>query len=264
MATILPDYRLAALAPPYLMDFTGAVGMPGGMLSLAVDSSQQGSGVLFASVQRCRQSKDERSRPECMYSLCDNPENCKEQRYGSLRAFDPFTMKELWNNQMDPFASDEDKNYWFAKFVPPTIGHGRVFLATASNRVLVYGRQPVIRPLNRPPQLEPRQILARMTASNLGNSVGDATLLDWMTGDNRYYRRLAHACLEVLGSKRLVATATDLDKVNFFYLQYFGMDDEVGIASDHSFSKRALQRALLLAHNDKNGGTAKLLAEVMR
>ena len=75
VATILPDYRLAALAPPYLMDFTGAVGMPGGMLSLAVDSSQQGSGVLFASVQRCRQFKDERSRPECMYSLCDNPEN---------------------------------------------------------------------------------------------------------------------------------------------------------------------------------------------
>ena len=39
----------------------------------------------------------------------------------------------------------EDKEYWFAKFVPPTIAHGRVFLATGSKRVLVYGPLATIR-----------------------------------------------------------------------------------------------------------------------
>jgi hypothetical protein len=50
-----------------------------------------------------------------------------------LRAFDPdpIAFRELWNNQTDI--------YFFAKFVPPTIAHGRVFLATGSKRVLVYG-----------------------------------------------------------------------------------------------------------------------------
>jgi len=32
-------------------------------------------------------------------------------------------------------------NYDFAKFVPPTVADGKVFLATKSKFVLVYGRQ---------------------------------------------------------------------------------------------------------------------------
>jgi hypothetical protein len=57
-----------------------------------------------------------------------------------LRTFDPITLQELWNNQTDSFGHDADKAYYFAKFVPPTIARGRVFLATGSRRVLVYGR----------------------------------------------------------------------------------------------------------------------------
>jgi hypothetical protein len=57
-----------------------------------------------------------------------------------LRAFDPITLEELWNNQVDVHARDTDKDYWFSKFVPPTIANGRVYLATMSQRVLVYGR----------------------------------------------------------------------------------------------------------------------------
>jgi len=57
-----------------------------------------------------------------------------------LRAFDPITLQELWNNQGDKFAKPADKNYLFAKFVPPMIANGRVYLATGSDFVLVYGR----------------------------------------------------------------------------------------------------------------------------
>jgi hypothetical protein len=62
-------------------------------------------------------------------------DNCKEQHYGALRAFDPIDMKELWNNQ-----GSRPDDYLFAKFVPPTVAKGKVFLATVSNIVLVYGR----------------------------------------------------------------------------------------------------------------------------
>jgi hypothetical protein len=40
-------------------------------------------------------------------------------------------MRQIWNNA--------GEQYWFAKFVPPTIANGRVFLATVSGKVLVYG-----------------------------------------------------------------------------------------------------------------------------
>jgi hypothetical protein len=59
---------------------------------------------------------------------------------GLLRAFDPITLRELWNNQSDRFAGDpNNKRYRFAKFVSPMIANGRVYLATGSNRVLAYG-----------------------------------------------------------------------------------------------------------------------------
>ena len=92
---------LAPPGPPF--------GMPGGMLAVAIDTSHNNSGVLFASVPR--------------------PEG--DQMSGLLRAFDPMTLRELWNNA--------GTDYHFAKFVPPTVATGRVFLPTGSNAVLVYG-----------------------------------------------------------------------------------------------------------------------------
>jgi len=93
--------------------------MPGGMLSVNVDHSGSGLGVVFASVKTC-------SEPG--YPNCD-----QQQDYGVLRAYDPFTMQQIWNDAAVP-----DK-YWFARLVPPTIANGRVFLATASGKVLIYG-----------------------------------------------------------------------------------------------------------------------------
>lgn len=128
------------LAPPYLGDQPLTGGMPGGMLALSIDPAQPAGGVLFASVQRCRVDDKEKFN-ECSVTRCHPSKNCKEQFFGMLRAFNPITLRELWNNQIDKFAPrPEDKDYWFAKFVPPTIAHGRVFLATNSERVLVYGR----------------------------------------------------------------------------------------------------------------------------
>jgi hypothetical protein len=102
-------------APRYVDDKRN--GMPGGTLSVNVDPSSERRGVVFASVK-----------------ICDEPgyDPCSQaQVRGILRAYDPFTMREIWSNR--------GENYWYSKFVPPTIAAGRVFLPTASGKVLVYG-----------------------------------------------------------------------------------------------------------------------------
>src|SRR5262249_46930580 len=111
----------------------------------SIDPAQPAGGVLFASVQRCRRfgGPEDSEFKECTLLECQTSNttssHCGQQRFGMLRAFDPISLKELWNNQDDKHASAEEKTYWFAKFVSPTIAHGRVFLPTASRRVLVYG-----------------------------------------------------------------------------------------------------------------------------
>ncbi len=87
----------------------GPDGMPGGMLTAAIDTRQPRAGVLFAA--------------QTLTAETEGP--------GMLRAFDAVTLVELWNNQ--------GENYQFNKFVPPTVAAGRVFLPTSSGAVLVYG-----------------------------------------------------------------------------------------------------------------------------
>lgn len=135
------------------LNTTGS-GMPGGMLAVNIDGDS-GQGVLFASVQRCAED----SNPVFQ----GHP--CTDQRLGSLRAYDPFTLEEVWND-CGPGPSlpgncnlghtvtnlghttgtpDLTDDYYFAKFVPPTVAGGRVFLATAPppgipGKVIVYGK----------------------------------------------------------------------------------------------------------------------------
>lgn len=57
---------------------------------------------------------------------------------GVLRAFDATTLTELWST--DQYEPDDDFNY--AKFCPPTIANGKVYLPTFSDRLNVYGPLP--------------------------------------------------------------------------------------------------------------------------
>ena len=103
-----------ALAPPYLANVPGtdggffAAGMPGGFLSLSIDPTQPAAGVLFASVQRCRRFDNDFGLHECSVPRCSqDPLNCNEQGLGILRAFDPITLREMWNNQTDRWGKPE-------------------------------------------------------------------------------------------------------------------------------------------------------------
>jgi Bacterial Ig-like domain (group 3) len=98
--------------------FTAPPGMPGGFLSLSANGAQAGSAILWTALPFSAGAED------AIVS-------------GILRAFDASDLShELWNSQMNP-ARDSLGN--FAKYVPPTIANGRVYLASFSNQVHVYG-----------------------------------------------------------------------------------------------------------------------------
>jgi hypothetical protein len=96
----------------------GPTGQSGAMLSVSSDSSKDGTGILWAS-----------------YPSSGDAESFVTP--GILRAFDANDVtRELWNNQQNA-SRDGAGNY--AKFSPPTIANGHVYLPTFSNQVVVYG-----------------------------------------------------------------------------------------------------------------------------
>ncbi len=97
--------------------FAAPGGMPGGILSLSANGSVAGTGILWATVP---------SASDAEFQVVP----------GVLRAFDASGLSnELWNSLQKP--ADDVGN--FAKFCPPTIANGKVYLATFSNRLNVYG-----------------------------------------------------------------------------------------------------------------------------
>ncbi len=103
------------------IDFLGAggpTGQSGAVLSASSNGSTDGTGILWAS-----------------YAMSGDAESFVTP--GILRAFDANDItRELWNNQQNA-ARDGAGTY--AKFSPPTIADGHVYLPTFSNRVVVYG-----------------------------------------------------------------------------------------------------------------------------
>jgi hypothetical protein len=93
-------------------------GMPGGMLSLSANGSKDG--IVWASLP-----------------LSDDAWIAIVR--GSLRAFravpDGNRLVPLWNS----YCADPDDVFNFAKYVPPTVANGKVYLPTFSDRLIVYG-----------------------------------------------------------------------------------------------------------------------------
>ena len=106
------------LGPTTQSTMTVPQGMPGGILSLSANGSAPGTGILWAATPL---SGD--AQPNTVA--------------GMFRAFDASNLgTELWNSRLNA-ARDDFGN--FAKYTPPTIANGKVYLATFSNKVVVYG-----------------------------------------------------------------------------------------------------------------------------
>jgi outer membrane protein assembly factor BamB len=98
-------------------------GQPGGILALSANGSTPGSAILWA-VHQLSGDANQAVRP------------------GILHAYDAEDVsRELWNSEQLPGRDAVGK---FAKFVPPTVANGKVYLATFSGQLNVYGLLPVI------------------------------------------------------------------------------------------------------------------------
>ncbi len=97
-----------------LKGIMGNKGMPGGFLSISANGRE--NGILWGAVPYKDDAWVEIVR-------------------GTLRAFDAETLELLWSTD----ANDPADNFDFAKYVPPTVANGKVYLATFSDRLNVYG-----------------------------------------------------------------------------------------------------------------------------
>ena len=95
------------------------VGYPGGQVSVSADGEKAGTGVLWA-----------------ITSKRTSPGLASSAGAGMLRAFDALDItRELWSSD----AKVSDQLGTIAKFAPPTIANGRVFVGTATNQLVAYG-----------------------------------------------------------------------------------------------------------------------------
>ena len=108
---------------PYYAQGTNAAasGQPGGIISLSANGTNAGSGIIWG-VHNLVGSANQQVRP------------------GILRAYNAENVAvQLWNSEQNS-ARDSLGN--LAKFVPPTVANGKVYMATFSNRLNVYGLFP--------------------------------------------------------------------------------------------------------------------------
>ena len=110
----MPAYpRLDALEP--LSEGTDlSHGTPGDTITLSTNGDEPGSSILWGS----------QVSAECTHC-------------GVLRAWDATDLsKQLWNSDMNVAR---DSYGVVAKFNPPTVANGKVYVGTFSNRLDVYG-----------------------------------------------------------------------------------------------------------------------------
>jgi hypothetical protein len=94
-------------------------GSPGGILSLSANGTTPGTGIVWAT-----------------HPIMGDGET--QTVHGVLQAYDAQDLtKLLWDTQMNA-ARDDFGN--LAKFCPPTVANGKVYLATFSNQLAVYGQ----------------------------------------------------------------------------------------------------------------------------
>ncbi|MFZ4700632.1 MAG: RICIN domain-containing protein [Candidatus Methylumidiphilus sp.] len=97
---------------------------PGGILSLSSNGTQAGTGIVWA-----------------LGSQLGNAYLAPKQ--GILLAYDASDVSKpaIWTSRMQ----HSDDTLAFAKFTPPTVANGKVYVATFSNKVLAYGLLPTPR-----------------------------------------------------------------------------------------------------------------------
>jgi hypothetical protein len=102
--------------------------MPGGILSVSADANIPGTGIVWA-------SEPFNTQGDVVNSAVGGGLN--NVVAGVLHAFDAENLEsDLWNSESN---AARDGSFLFAKFNPPVVANGRIYMATSSNLVNVYG-----------------------------------------------------------------------------------------------------------------------------
>ena len=122
-----------ATTPSALGSVTNQI-FPGGILTLSANGSTAGTGVLWATVSTSGDSNNNPPTP------------------GALYAFDAGNVAtQLWNSNLRA----ADSLGTFAKLVPPLVVNGRVYVATGSQQLAVYGLLSTAPPAAAAPTFSP-------------------------------------------------------------------------------------------------------------
>jgi hypothetical protein len=164
--------RFSSTTPTAQSTTIGGSGQPGGILSLSANGTNAGSGILWASVNTSANAN-------------------QATVAGTLHAYDAQNVgRELWHSDMIP-SRDVVGN--FAKYVAPTVANGKVYLATFSNRLNVYGLLP------------PLPLTILQTGANL--------VLTWPTNDGGGFVLQAKPTLDTANWTNVGSTVTIINGV---------------------------------------------------
>jgi hypothetical protein len=164
-------------------------GMPGGFLTLSANGDDPASGIVWAAMPR------------------RNQDALNNTVRGVLRAYRAWPdggdeLKEIWNSDSGTSvqaaqdcgdrpragAGSPDALGDFAKFAPPTVAEGKVYVSTFSHRLVVYGlAQPgEARAEGQAPPYDARLELGRMPASVEPGSAFEVSIVATNTGSKAW------------------------------------------------------------------------------
>lgn len=102
-------------------------GHPGGILSLSANGEDPTSGIVWAATYDASNTDlPGRGATGALVNVVP----------GTLRAYSANDLQPLWTSDQQPARDRLGK---FAKFNPPTVARGRVYMATFSDAIVVYG-----------------------------------------------------------------------------------------------------------------------------
>jgi hypothetical protein len=143
---------------------SGAQSYPGGILALSANGQQPGTGVLWATVATSGNVFNDVTDPGALYAF--DADNVATQLYSSNT-----------NASRDSVGS-------FGKFVPPMVANGKVYVATFSDKVAVYGL------LNSSPGAGTSTLSGSQTTAKNTVNITTEGALDWVHwGDGALNRK---------------------------------------------------------------------------